>query len=284
MRNTTCRNCQTTIPKTSKKCPYCGTENKFYKEPKNNQNKIKATIRIIVIMAIFFPIICTAGIFHVYNIPDKYTDGSPENKYYISKDEDIYYNLGHTKYEFETEEGYIIKENYGYEWWKYNKYTNDWKLFDNYEEEYETPRGVSYKNNYDSAEAVKKALNLDSNLDLNINHSKNFIDAGNNPAPEMGYYYINHEYYYYLEDNINSYKENLTGWYKYIEDFDEWTYVCKRDEKEKLGNDLWYKAYEYYSGKIIEDIYDMLEKEFSPVIYYPFENSMYYFNSQEFTN
>lgn len=137
-------------------------------------------------------------------------------------------------------------------WWKYDFKEYSWNYFIKYDD-YNTqfPTNITAENKQNLIDICKK-VDIAYNI-LNIYHSKNFVDAENHPTPSKGYYKLDDHIYYYLSDNYGySYgSRDNSGWYSYNNDTDNWIYYANKDDKEKLGDDLYYYASDYY----IDDVY-----------------------------
>ena len=62
------------------------------------------------------------------------------------------------------------------------------------------------------------------------------------------YYEYNGIIWVYLDDQYYNYGDNnnnYSGWYIYDSDTDSYDYYCSEDDKEALGDDLWYDADDY---------------------------------------
>ena len=171
-------------------------------------------------------------------------DYGPSNDYYATSAQNIYYLEG---YDSEVD---------GYLWWKYDDSSQEWRIFETYEED-ELPPGLTEDNKYEYLYDLVDAFNLDSEK-IDIRNSKAFIDAGNHETPSTSYYMYNNNLYYYLDDSHSSYgSSNNSGWYIYEDD--DWKYYCSEDDKSALGDDLWYNDSDYYIGRNYTDIYDYNE-------------------------
>ena len=82
-----------------------------------------------------------------------------------------------------------------------------------------------------------------------LSDCREYIDM-HHPEPKSGYYTSGNDVYYYLSDYYGEkYGDgDRSGWYKYEDD--TWSYYCDEDDKELLGEDLWYDAEEYHEWEI----------------------------------
>ena len=161
--------------------------------------------------------------------------------YYLSDDGIAYYNEGYN--------------NGAYEWWIYDKDSGEWNLYGTYDDKKTLPPNVKKQNKYSFAADLAEKLGIPYD-EFSIYNSKNYIDAGHHLTPDTSYYYYDNNLYYFLDDN-HSYWGNTdnSGWYKY-NDNDTWEYYCDAEDKEKLGEDLYYSEDDYSVGNNIQYIYD----------------------------
>lgn len=158
-------------------------------------------------------------------------------------------------YVSDTDKVYYLEDYKGYDdfvWWSYDNETKEWSKFATYKKE-QYPKGVTEEDYYDSYYDVSQLLGIDGQ-DLYIYNSKAFVDAGNHRTPSTSYYIHNDKLYYFLNDSHSSYGNDNTGWYVY--ENDSWSYYCDEEDKEKLGEELWYSDSEYDVGSDINNIYD----------------------------
>lgn len=230
--------------------------NRNYKPKKRKSTSIVITA---IVMFIFIVNILSVGLF--YGLVDNF--GYSSYDYYLTTSEEIYYN-----------EGYDYKSS-GYNWWKFNKSLGEWEFYNTYEDEKNTPPNFEDVKRYDYASDLAEYLGMEYH-ELDIYRSKAYIDAGNHMTPSTSYYYYNDNLYYFLDDSHSSYGngEDNSGWYIYNND--TWEYYCAEDDKEALGDDLWYSDGEYYAGYNIQDIYyynDSLSTSWNPT---DFEDTTWY--------
>ena len=138
--------------------------------------------------------------------------------------------------------------------WKYDAESADWIL----NGKSSLPDGIS-KDDKLSLEDIRKKYSYEI---PSCTDSHAFIDR-HHPAVTQGYYINEGSLYYYLNNN---YGKN-SGWYTY--DDDGWEYYCSSDDKEKLGDDLWYDTNEYYNTVSYSDLDT---------------DAIYYFNDNETWN
>lgn len=223
-----------------------GPENYDRFKPKHNssssrtRNKLSFGIfggLIVIILLIAFAFSAITG--SMSSIFDFVTDDTAG--YYISNTNDIYYCEGRS-----AEDNYI--------WWAYNKANETWSQHDVLKED-EYPTNVDEDDNYSSSHDVAKKLNLDEE-DVNIFNHRVFIDAGHHKTPSTSYYYCDDKLYYYLDDTHSNYGTNNSGWYIYQND--NWEYYCSEDDKDALGEELWYSDSKYSLGTDYSNMYDFV--------------------------
>ena len=165
--------------------------------------------------------------------------------YYLTDDHNnLYYFEG---YDYEDGER-------GYQWWKYDFNEYDWNKYARYDDDKTAPEGITKKNKYDSPGDVADILNMEYEQ-INVYDSKNYIDAGHHFEPSSAYHFYNNKLYYYLKDDHASYSDDIShsGWYVY--DDDTWSYFCDYEDKDTLGEDLYYYDDEYrVYGSTIDDV------------------------------
>ena len=155
--------------------------------------------------------------------------------YYLTDAHDnLYYNEG---YDYSDGER-------GYVWWKYDFIEHEWNNYAKYADDKTAPEGITKKNRYTSASDVAEELNLKYEQ-INVYDSKNYIDAGHHFEPSSAYHYYDNKLYYYLNDNHARYgdDDSNSGWY--IFDDGAWSYYCDYEDKETLGEDLYYYDDDY---------------------------------------
>ena len=165
-----------------------------------------------------------------------------------------------------------IERGYTYDWWRYDPAGKEWSLAYALEDE-AFPAEVNQSKGGYSLSTISKKLKLDSAV-LDIHNSRAYIDAGHHRMPDSSSYYLyNNEPYYFLRDNYGGYThkpqvdsqyeylfpedestyvtENQSGWYKYTDD--GWEYYADSEDKEKLGDDLYYNPGNYTAGTTVYD-------------------------------
>lgn len=235
-------------------------DNRYRKKKK----KSNVASLIVTTFIMFFFIIQVSILGLIYGIMG---DTTSSFDYYLTENQDIYYY-----------DGYNSKSN-GYDWWKFDKSLNDWTLYSTYEDKETLPPGIKDGKKYDYVSDLADVVNIDYNL-LNIYRSRAYIDAGNHLTPSTSYYYYDNNLYYFLNDSYSSYGDtDNSGWYIFNDD--AWEYYCDEDDKEALGDDLWYSDGEYYVGRNIGDIYsydDSLSTSWNPT---SFEDTTWYQSYEE---
>ena len=214
-------------------------ENPRYNETYNNRRTPRKSnggkIILFIVMFIAFTIIPAIG-FGLFSLTSNIVKDLSEPTsftYFYTDAGDVYYFEGYS--------------SGGYDWWKYDIDTKKWAYYDTYNQKEMMPPGVELDDAYDWAGDLAEVIGVEYE-ELNVYDSKEYIDAGNHFTPDTSYYYYNDELYYFLDDNHSSYgTTDNSGWYKYNND--TWEFFCKEDDKEILGEDLWYydDDYQIYS-------------------------------------
>ena len=179
---------------------------------------------------------------------DDYIYSYDYDTYYIDEENNLYY--------LDKYDGNIP----GFIWWTYNEESAEWEHYQNYTADNDEviigPEQVRLDTPYQFFTDYVDALGLDwlEYRERDIRKSRAFIDAGNHETPMDQYYYYNDTVYYFLDDWYGSYGTgDTTGWYVY--ENDTWSYYCAEDDKDKLGEDLWYNCSDYWVYDIYDDAY-----------------------------
>lgn len=206
-----------------------------------NRNKTKKTfipLTILIILFILMPIII--GVASFISFETHYNNSFHYHDYYLTDNNEIYFYDGYSG------DG---KDD----WWIYDINTKNWNLYERHDSSEMVPDGVYPQNRYILGSELASKLGLEYD-EFNIYDSKNYIDAGHHYRPSTAYYYYDDNLYYFLYDNHSNYgSSDNTGWYIYKDD--DWEYLCDYEDKEILGDDLWYNDSDYSIGKNLEDIY-----------------------------
>lgn len=208
--------------------------------PNRTRRKKKKSILPIVIVAMILPFIfSTALMIGVTTFLEKSITGYD---YYLAPTGEIY---------FMNDSAFVSNE-----WWEFNRDTEEWFLLDEHMPDEELPDTLDEeREKFDTSYDLSKATGIPEKV-LNIYNSRAYIDAGHHTTPSTAYYNVNGELYYFLNDYHSNYGDtDNTGWYK-LNPNNEWEYYCSEDDKEKLGDDLWYSDDEYEKGSSVESIYD----------------------------
>ena len=227
-------------------------------------------IRILPILIIVMMMPTLMGIFGIIAMKSDLFDAlnfNTTSNYYYSNTGTLYYQM-----DSDT-------NNDNADWWIYDKETDEWTLYQsNVSMEY-LPNDVTEDDIREYLPILAQEINEDYN-NLLIYNSRNFIDAGHHQTPSNSYYYHNNKLYYFLNDSHHSITGNdNSGWYVY--ENDDWSYYCDEDDKEKLGDDLWYADSKYSVGNDITNIYnydDSLSTEWNPT---NFEDTSWYKSYEE---
>ena len=190
-----------------------------------------SAIIAILIMVVIFGIISFVGATFVSKLPPSY------NYYYLDGDS-LYYVTNPSKSTMNS-----------YEWWKYDNDLRDWALYTTTSRDQPYPDALSSKSPHTYSLPFSQRPDFSDEL-YNIRLCHAFVDLyPQKPSRTNSYYDYDGHIYYFLDDTHGgSYgtSTNRTGWYIYSEDDDDWEYYCAYDDKETLGEDLWYNndAYE----------------------------------------
>ncbi len=208
---------------------------------KKRSGKFKYFFLIFMLVVVFLPTILTT-LFTTISLT-KYINR--ERGYYITNTSDVFYSSGK---EYDN----------GYEWWFYDPQDDMWELYATFDKEKQRPAALSDEDNYDiytSYLDVKEVLKLESDK-FPIDDTKEYIDAGHHQNPSTSYYYYNDDLYYFIDDEHSSYgSSDNTGWYIYNTILSDWEYYCAADDKDALGDDLWYSDDDYSAGRTSEGMY-----------------------------
>ena len=177
--------------------------------------------------------------------------------YVYSQDYDTYYSDADNNLYFLDKYDADIRS---FVWWTYDNENEDWVRCPNYPADDSEiilgPEQVLLDAPYDFLTDYVNTFELDwlEYMNKDIRKSRSFIDAGNHETPMDQYYYYNDTVYYFLDDGYGSYGTgDTTGWYVY--ENDTWSYYCAEDDKDKLGEDLWYNSSDYWVYDIYDDAY-----------------------------
>ena len=211
-----------------------------YSKPKRSGIFSKIFI-IFMLVVVFLPTVVTS----ILSIVGLTTYLERECGYYVTNTSDVYYSDGR---EYDN----------GYEWWFYHPQDDMWELYKTVDKAKYKPAALSDENNYTlytSYSDVIEHLKLESDK-FPIDETKEYIDAGHHKNPSTSYYYYNDDLYYFIDDDHSDYgSTDNTGWYVYNTNSSEWDYYCGADDKDKLGDDLWYNESDYRAGSSIDSLY-----------------------------
>ena len=159
-------------------------------------------------------------------------------------------------------------------WWSFDKEDNEWEFYDTLNKK-KYPESVDKDDFHKYVSEISEILNIDEEI-IDIYNSKTFIDAGNHKTPRTSYYEYNENIYYYLDDVHSQYGTDNSGWYIYKND--DWEYYCSKDDKEKLGEDLWYydKNYTTTQSSLIYDWDGDLSESWNTDTFKTFETTDWY--------
>ena len=232
------------------------TQTSRYTQTKKSSAKPIVIVLVVILLTMIIPII---GFFAIVgSIMSDFNDISSYTYYYTDTG-DIYYNEGYS--------------NGGYEWWKYDLDTKTWSYYATYDDSEMTPNGVDVDDAYRWADDLAEVLGIEYK-DINIYDSKEYIDAGHHFTPSTSYYYHNDTLYYFLDDSYSGYgTTDNSGWYRYNND--TWEYFCDEDDKDLIGEDLYYYEDDYriYDIEHPEYYIDNVPVDWNPI---GFETTSWY--------
>ena len=251
-----------------------------------NYNKGKQSLKTLVLvtlgsmlLSICAPLFIIGGLL----IAEKAdADNNGVDDYVYSCEYDMYYSDANANlYYLDKYDG----EQQAFVWWAYNEDNEDWMHYNNYLSSDSGviigPEQVILDSPYWYIGEYIDAFELDwlEYSQRDILRSRVFIDAGNHTTPLDKYYYYNDTVYYFLDDGYGSYGTgDTTGWYVY--ENDTWSYYCAEDDKDKLGEDLWYNCSDYWIYDIYDDAYTY-DDEYSAFWNVPnFEDTSWYAESE----
>ncbi|MBO6158776.1 MAG: hypothetical protein J6P72_05865 [Firmicutes bacterium] len=237
--------------------------NSDYARPTRSQKKksTNSSTSLIIVLAVLM-----YGLFALMAGRGRSESEPYSGSYYQAADSDkIYYYDGFS----------YSNENFTYDWWEFDPASGTWSLAHSFDDP-AYPDDIGKKRSYHLDEIAEKE-NLQADA-LDIFKSRAYIDAGNHQKPSGSSYYLyNNEAYYFLrdyyggsthkpqvdeeyldlftEDESAYLTENQTGWYKYVDG--AWEFFADSEDKEKLGDDLYYDPEPYQAGYTV---YDFSEK------------------------
>lgn len=172
----------------------------------------------------------------------------PQYCSYYAVDDNAYYFAG---YAGETE---------SYEWWEYNPVEETWDIFSLEGDDRTFPNGITHKDYRDTVQDLADSISysyesvsvLSGESPLNVRNSRLYKDRFHFAPTESSYYVVDGRSYYYLNDRHgNDYGNgDNSGWYTYD---NGWEYYCDTDDKEALGDGLWYDPDKYALGSTYND-------------------------------
>ena len=195
---------------------------------------------LLLLLISFLPVSFVFGSYGMYAYKESLKP--QEYRYYLDEDNTPYYHIS------------SWSSGRSYDWWIYNDSSKDWELYRAFDSEEEFPEELSHKSrSYSSLSDMLKEMGLDSYEyydTYDIHRSKNYIDAGHHYTPSGGYYVNDGNTYYYLVDYYGyRYGDgDNSGWYLYDDDSGSWDYYCDKDDRDALGDALWYYDDDYRVG------------------------------------
>lgn len=210
---------------------------------------------LLILLLIWSPVLIALIIFGITSIVAKVR---PEVGYYDYEDK-LYYYAGPTNDKQE-------------EWWVYDG--NAWGLLEETVPQHKYPGNMAKKN---LSSILSFTCTHTEYSDIpEIEKDRAFIDAGHhNTSPNL-YYKKDDTLLYYLGSGPSQ------GWYSYDDSNDgSWSYYCSDDDKEKLGDELWYNSENAVIGSQW-DVYDFSTGE--PWEIAVFENTEFYQEYRDYNN
>ena len=222
------------------------------KEEINNQKNLNAKRRTKILSSkqnkrwnIFFKSLIALMFLILFIIIGCWILNSMDNKYYYTNDTGLFY----------------CYDRKNQDWWQYDFSTREWTIY-NGSFSNKIPTSIKWK--FLIGDSVYMDSKLQSKInsghnnyysidELDISHSKTFIDSGRHLVPKQGYYKYDGILYYYLDDQYGEKygTRDNSGWYRYNDYSDSWDYYCDYTDQYTLGNDLYYAentyAYDYNS-------------------------------------
>ena len=180
----------------------------------------KLNITWMNIVPFVITLVVLGVIFGIISIGREIRNNRPKTGYYYLEDEDLYYNYGYNKGE--------------YEWWKYDKSDDNWKLYSYEEKEKNFPFPLDKESERSSSLPFENHTEYTYEK-YNIKTSHGYIDV-HHVKPKQNYYIYDGDTYYFLDD----YKGNNTGWYIYDDSGEQWEFYAPYNDKESVGGALWY--------------------------------------------
>lgn len=172
----------------------------------------------------------------------------PQYGGYYAVNDDAYYFFGYAS------------GSEGYEWWSYNPSDESWGIFLVQDNDKDFPEGITRKDYCGTLQSLADKIGyqyesvslLYSDSLLNIKNSRLYKDIYHSAPSESTYYVNSGRSYYYLSDLHGAAygKQDNSGWYTYD---DGWEYYCDADDREILGDELWYDADKYAVGHSYSD-------------------------------
>lgn len=132
-------------------------------------------------------------------------------------------------------------------WWQYDITTHDWTIYQESASDTMAPIFSFTDDDVMWEYEVEQVFGLDEDL-INIRLSKTYIDAGHHYRPRGGYYLYDNLAYYYLNDYY-AWDEEISGWYRYNPDQGAWLFYCTYENKDFLGDVLYYYPTTVFVGE-----------------------------------
>ena len=194
----------------------------------------RGSLVLMIVLAIVLLNVLLIGLAAVLSV--RGTSSGTRIGYYRADGELYYYPMSSS-----YEDG-----EYRYDWWKYDPSAGDWQLWQTTGGIDEFPEPITEQTEFTYSLPFDDQSFPPEQYDIQRCHA--YLDR--HPIyPDSDYYVCGGRTYYFLDDPYGgNYGDGLnrTGWYLYDEDDDTWSYYADYDDKEALGEELWYNAESYH--------------------------------------
>ena len=186
--------------------------NKARRSPNKKRNLLQPLLYMIFMIMV--PVLSVIGTSIDSSDSKKYND------YYTQDGKTVYYRYDNWSSDDE--------------WWKYTD--SSWSLYGYLPEEQTPEDWIIEENSYYWLSDIEDKYSVQI---ASLYDARDYIDL-HHYEPSDGYYTSGSDIFYYLNDY---YGENYgsgdkSGWYRY--DDGNWSYYCGSEDKDTLGEDLWY--------------------------------------------
>lgn len=168
------------------------------------------------------------------------------------KTKSYYFDIDNTLYYYD---GYEYYDNDSSGWWIYQPESENW---------IRSNESITYYDQYINGLTLEDAVGTLSDLKdvlvgmelldehdeildspYNVQNCREFLDAKHTTPSRPGYYVKDSKTYYYYNGSDYSQASKYDGWYVYD---NGWQYFTSGNNKEELGEELWYNDDEYRVG------------------------------------